>query len=172
MTIQEIIELMKGHSGLLPWVCLIFMSLVEIAPIKINPWTRFGKWFGGLINGDVIDKFNSLEEKVDNLDKGLESLRLESAEKNTELKVDIEDLREEAHEREATNRRTRILEFGDEIIHGSKYSKEHFDQILLDITSYETYCDEHPHYMNNVAQATIAHIKKTYQKCLENDDFL
>ena len=146
MTIQEIIELMKGHSSLLPWVCLIVVSLVEIAPIKINPWTKFGKWFGGLINGDVMDKFNSLEEKVDNLDKGLESLRVESAVKNTE--------------------------FGDEIIHGSTYSKEHWAQILSDVDAYESYCDEHEHYVNNVAQATIAYIKKAYQKHLENDDFL
>lgn len=165
MTIQEIIELMKDHGSILPWLCLIFMSLVEIAPIKINPWTKFGKWFGGIINGEVL-------EKVDNLEKGLESLRLESSVKNNELKIDIDDLREEAHEREATNRRTRILEFSDEIIHGSTYSKEHWDQILSYVDAYETYCDEHPHYMNNVAQASIAYIKKMYQKHLEDDDFL
>lgn len=165
MTIQEIIELMKGHSALLPWLCLIVMSLIEITPIKINPWTRFGKWFGGIINGEVL-------EKVDNLEKGLESLRTESAVKNNELKIEIEDLREEGHEREATNLRTRILEFGDSITHGTAYSKEHWSQLLMDIDAYETYCDEHEHYVNNVANATISYIKKMYQIHLENDDFL
>jgi hypothetical protein len=166
------IELMKGHSALVPWLCLIFMSLVEIAPIKINPWTKFGKWFGSLINGEVLAKVDSLEIKVDKVEQGLENLRKESADKNNELRTDIEDLREEGHEREATNCRARILEFGDDIIHGISYSKEHWTTILIDVDSYETYCDEHPHYLNNVAEATIAYIKKMYQKHLENDDFL
>ena len=37
---------------------------------------------------------------------------------------------------------------------------------------YENYCDDHPKYMNNVAVATIKHIKHMYQKHLEEDSFL
>ena len=72
----------------------------------------------------------------------------------------------------AANRRARILEFGDEILHGVDYSKEHWDSVLLDITAYEKYCDEHKHYMNHVAEATIKHIKHVYQNYLETDGFL
>ena len=75
-------------------------------------------------------------------------------------------------EREATNRRTRILEFGDEILHDVDYSKEHWDSILMDISEYEHYCYDHPHYMNNVAKATIKHIKHMYDKHLDEDSFL
>ena len=88
------------------------------------------------------------------------------------IKTDVTDIREEAKEREATNRRTRILEFGDEILHDVDYSKEHWDSILMDISEYEHYCDDHPHYMNNVAKATIKHIQHMYDKHLDEDSFL
>lgn len=88
------------------------------------------------------------------------------------IKTDVSDIREEAKEREATNRRARILEFGDEILHDVDYSKEHWDSVLMDVSEYEHYCDDHPHYMNNVAKATIKHIKNMYQKHLQEDSFL
>ena len=43
---------------------------------------------------------------------------------------------------------------------------------MMDISAYEYYCDEHPHYMNNVAKATIKHIKNVYDKHLAEDSFL
>jgi hypothetical protein len=154
LTLQEIKELLFGNGGF--WACVLFivMSLVEIAPIKINPWTWLANKISKVFNSDVMKEIGNLSKEI------------------KDVKQDVADIREEAKEREATNRRTRILEFGDEILHGVDYSKEHFDQILLDVTAYENYCDEHPHYMNNVAKATIAHIKHVYQKCLEEDGFL
>ena len=37
---------------------------------------------------------------------------------------------------------------------------------------YEEYCNENPDYRNNIAVATIKHIKNMYQKHLEEDSFL
>ena len=68
--------------------------------------------------------------------------------------------------------RSHILRFGDELLHNVAHSKEHFDQILLDISKYEHYCETHKDYKNDVANETIKRIKKTYQKCLDNNDFL
>ena len=154
MSLQEIKEMILGNGGF--WFCALFivLSLIEIAPIKINPWSWLAQRLSKAFNGEVM-------QEIGNLSKELK-----------DVKQDVSDIREEAKEREAINRRTRILEFGDEIVHEVRYSKEHWDQILLDITAYEHYCDEHPHYMNNVAKATIKHIKKIYQQCLDEDGFL
>lgn len=154
MSLQEIKELLLGNSGF--WFCALFiiLSLIEITPIKINPWSWLAKRLSKAFNGEVMQEIGNLSKEI------------------KDVKKDVSDIREEAKEREATNRRTRILEFGDEIVHEVRYSKEHWDQILLDITAYEHYCDEHPHYMNNVAKATITHIKKIYQQCLDEDGFL
>lgn len=75
-------------------------------------------------------------------------------------------------ENEATTCRYRILRFNDEVLHDQKHTKEHFDQILDDITRYEQFCDEHPEYENNKAVLAIENIKRIYQKCSDENTFL
>ena len=75
-------------------------------------------------------------------------------------------------ENEATTCRYRILRFNDEILHDQKHSKEHFDQILEDITRYEKFCAEHPEYENNKAILAIENIKRVYKRCSDEGTFL
>lgn len=84
----------------------------------------------------------------------------------------LERLRKTISEHEATTCRYRILRFNDEILHDQKHSKEHFDQILEDITRYEKFCDEHPEYENNKAVLAIENIKRVYKKCSDESTFL
>ena len=65
-------------------------------------------------------------------------------------------------EQSARNSRARILRFGDEILHGTKHTQEHFDEILGCITEYTKYCDEHPDFMNHVTVKTTQHILDVY----------
>lgn len=140
MTLKELLT--GGGSAL-----LILATFLQIAPIKINPWSFIAKKIGKALNGEVV-------EKVDRLEKNIKNLRVE------------------CEEREATKCRARILRFGDEILHNVRHSKEHFDQILLDITAYEQYCNTHPNFKNNVAIATINRINREYDECANNNGFL
>lgn len=168
MTLQELFNSLIHSGGF--WAALFFIAvtLIEITPIKLNPWSWFGSIVGKAFTGEVMKEIGTLKQDIGGLKNDISGVK----EEVKGIKKDVVDIREEAKEREATNRRTRILEFGDEILHEVDYSKEHWDQILLDITSYENYCDDHPHYMNNVARATIRHIKDMYQKHLADDSFL
>lgn len=143
MTLETIKQIGLYGGGIL----IILMTLVQISPIKLDPWSWIGRCIGRAINGEVLDKVKTLTTKVD------------------QIKADDD-------EQWASLSRTHILRFGDEILHGVEHSKEHYDQILLDISKYEKYCANHPNYMNNIANATIKHIKDTYQKCLEKNNFL
>lgn len=143
MTLEEIKQIAMYGGGL----TLLLMTLIQITPIKLNPWSWLGRMIGRAINGEVLDKVNTLAD-------------------------DVRELKEEDAEQWASLSRSHILRFGDELLHGVPHSKEHFDQILLDISKYETYCDDHPNYKNNIAHATINQIKNTYQKCLEENKFL
>ena len=159
MTIHELICLFQDHSSFWISVLIALSLLVEITPIKINPLSWIARKIGKAFNGEVMSELSNFKTEM-----GVEIITIKNEMSNVNkeikgIKQDVSDIREEAKEREATNRRTRILEFGDEILHETVYSKEHWDQILLDITEYENYCDEHPRYMNNVAKATIKHIK-------------
>lgn len=146
MNIQDV-DYLINCGGIL----LVVMTVIQITPIKINPWSWIARKIGRAINGEMVDE---LKEQIDI------------------LKADIQDLRAECDEREATLCRTHILNFGDEILHDVRHSKERFEQILRDITTYQNYCESHPGYLNNVADATMDKIIQTYKDCLDNHDFL
>jgi len=140
MTLAEILT--YGGGGL-----FVLMTLVQITPIKINPWSWLGKVIGRAINGEVLEKVETLTNDVAN------------------NKADDDD-------KWASLSRSHILAFGDEIRLGINHSQERFDQILLDIAEYKQYCDSHPNYHNDKAPVTIALIEQTYQTCLKENKFL
>ena len=66
-----------GRCGI--WLLIAF-TVLQIAPIKINPWTRIGKllgkFFGWLgkqvgkaINGDVITELEGIKSRLTDLEK-------------------------------------------------------------------------------------------------------
>lgn len=143
MTLNDIVLLAKDNSGIVALCVLVVMSLVEVSPIKINPWS----FLGNMLNKGVIDKMDKLEN-------------------------DVAEVKKEVAESSAVTSRYRILRFDDEILHEVRHTKEHFDQILLDIDVYEGFCDEHPDFKNNLAVMAIRHIKQVYQKCSTDNSFL
>lgn len=149
MTVSEFVEQLSISNLLGGGGVLIFglLTLIQIAPIKLNPWTWLARKIGRIVTGETLDRLDSLEK-------------------------DIKEIKTKNEEHEATECRGAILRFGDEIRHGTRHSKEHFDQILLDISFYEHYCDTHTEYANNVALMTIEKIKDTYRKCMDEDSFL
>lgn len=147
---MDLKEILFGGGGIILVIC----TLVQITPIKLNPWSWIARRIGRAMNGEVI-------EKVDVLDK-----RIIAVEK------EVSNLSNLVAERDATTCRTRIIRFGDEIYHSQRHSKEHFEQILSDIQTYEEYCRSHPTYRNNIATATIKRIRAVYDKCMEEKDFL
>lgn len=142
-------EMFFGGGALL----FIFMSLVEISPIKINPWKALGRAIGKTINQDVIGELNDLKAEVQS------------------LKADVSNVKEDVAENAIIESRARILRFGDEIVHGKKHTKEHYQQILIDIDKYEDYCDTHKEFLNTITEITVGNIKAEYTKRLPADDF-
>ena len=84
----------------------------------------------------------------------------------------IKKLDDKGDEREAINKRVRILRFEDELQEGRSHSKDSFDQVLSDISGYNAYCDKHPEFKNEQTVATVEHIKQVYRERLEKHDFL
>ena len=126
---------------------VILLTLIQSAPIKFNPWSWLARTIGRAFNREMLDRLGDLEK-------------------------DVKKIQAENEEQKATGCRSAILRFGDEIRHGTRHSKEHFDQILIDISFYEHYCDTHRNFENNIALMTIEKIKDTYRKCLDEDSFL
>ena len=80
-------------------------------------------------------------------------------------------IREDEDER-ARNQRYRILRFYDEICSGQKHSESHFEDILDDITDYETYCAKHKDFRNSRGAIAMDAIQETYADIKRHGGFL
>ena len=49
MTLKEILEAGGG-------ILFVVLTLVQVAPIKVNPWTELGRSIGRVLNKEVMDK--------------------------------------------------------------------------------------------------------------------
>lgn len=141
--------LLAGGGGL-----FLLLTLVQISPIKINPWSAIFKALGRAFNSEVIGMLNEVKAaQKSNTDRLNEHIRLDD-------------------ERNADERRTRILRFNNELVRNLPHTKEEFIDILADIDYYEIYCREHKDYKNNRAAHAIANIGRVYDERLQKHDFL
>ncbi|MBO7275151.1 MAG: hypothetical protein J6V15_02135 [Clostridia bacterium] len=147
MTLKEIIT---GSSlGL-----LALLTLVQVAPIKVNPWSAIAKGLGRAFNADVL---KSLEEV---------KARQQAAQKQLDDHIKADD------ERDADRHRERILRFNNELLRDIDHTREDFIEILTVIDNYERYCKTHEDYKNNRAVHAIANIGRVYDERLQKHDFL
>ena len=146
MTMQQLMEMIVADRGPIVLVIVAVMTLLQVTPIKINPWSAIFKWLGKQLNTDVINKIDNVEKR---LDKHIQ----------------------ESEESDLKARRVSILDFSSSIIRGVNYHREKFDFMINECDSYEKYCKEND-IKNGVAEASIAEIRRIYQEHLRNADFL
>lgn len=84
---------------------LVLLSLIEVSPIKINPWSRLAKIIGHALNAEVLEQQKQTQKKL-------------------EEHIQVDD------ERNANLLRTQILRFNDELIDDKHHTREHFIEIL------------------------------------------
>lgn len=123
------------------------MTIIQVSPIKFDPWSALAGWIGRAINREMMENVKNMRDTL-----------------NDHIVKD--------DERYAKQCRLRILRFNDEILQQKFHTKEHFDEILDDITEYERYCREHPDYKNNKAVMAIRNVESVYQECLAKNSFL
>lgn len=140
---MTIAQLLTSDGGAL----VILLTLIQIAPIKVNPWTALARAIGRAINKDVITKLDETRKILDE-----------------HIKTD--------DERNADLHRSKILQFNNELLRDIPHTQEDFIEILAEIDFYEKYCDTHPEYENNRATHAVANIKRVYDERLIKHDFL
>lgn len=148
--------LLNGGGGL-----LVLLTLVQIAPIQVNPWTAIARGIGKIACGIGKALNKSVLDKLDTVNKEQKETR-----QALEEHIRIDD------ERDADAHRLRILQFNTELLRNIPHTEEDFVEILAEIDYYENYCKDHPEYKNNRAVHAIAHIGKIYDERLEKHDFL
>ena len=140
---MSVLELFAGGGGLV----LAAMTVIQITPVKLDPWSWLAKAIGKAINADVRAKLGEVEKRLDK-------------------HITVDD------QRAADGNRTRILHFNNELVRNLKHTKEEFVEILAEIDAYEEYCRSHPEYPNNRAVIAIDNVRDVYKERLKKNDFL
>lgn len=150
------------QEQIIAWcVVLGLPTLIQLSPLKINPWTLLGKalkwlWraFCRSLNADVLDKLDALEQEE------------KSTKATLEAHIKIDD------EREADKVRASILHFNNELLRSIPHTKEEFVEILAKIDWYNDFCETHKEYRNSRAVHAIANIERVYDERMKKHDFL
>lgn len=122
-------------------VLAVFLSLVQIAPIKINPWDTILGWLGTKINAGVKKQLDAVSQQS-NVQK----------EEFREFWID--------YQREA------ILRFSRECSQDMSHSREEWNHILDIIKRYETFCSKHE-IANGVIEENSSYLRDLHKKLLQ-----
>ena len=68
---------------------LLLLTFIQLAPVKLDPWSAIARWIGMAINGEVLDKLYGVEKQL------ADSNRLEILRFNNELLRSIGHTKEE-----------------------------------------------------------------------------
>ena len=147
---MSLTDIAGGSGGII----FIILTILQIAPIEINPWSWIAKKFGNAINADIKEEIGSIKQDI------------------SKLSQDVQGIKDTNDERYAIQCRIRILRFNDELLINIEHTKDYYDQIMMDIDIYENYCSEHPEFKNNMTMFAVSNIKSCYEKCMTKHKFL
>lgn len=150
MSLQDLFEMidipeMSNATGILITLSIIIMTLIQITPLKLNPWDFVLGWIGDRLNSHIVKKVDVLDEK---------------------LTEHIKESRDSSVKR----KRQRILQFVEEGMNGKRYTKETFEFMMKECDDYEKYIKEHE-IKNGVIEASITEIRHRYIDHIHNADF-
>lgn len=147
MTLNEIL---LGSGGAL----FVLLTLVEIVPVKVNPWSAIARAIGRALNSEVLKELDTVK----------------STQNATAKKLEDHIVADEV--RYADRLRERILQYNNELLRNIPHTREDFIEILTVIDAYNLYCKTHEDYKNNRATHAIKNILRVYDERLEKRDFL
>ena len=137
------------------------LGLVEISPIKVNPWSAVAKAIGKAINADVLADLHTVQIEQKETREALDKLI-----KDDKAQKAADD------EYKAETHRAAFLAFNTSLLRGELHTQEDFFDAFRHIDRYEAFCREHPGYKNNRAAHAISNIGRVYDDRLKSRDFL
>ena len=187
---NEFITALLDNNLFRAFLGVLFTTIIQISPIKLNPWTALAKFFGIGNSKKILEELSGMKQEQSALTKeisfikneqlplikdsqhGIEAAQQALKENILEVNSQISSIKETEGRTQAENSRMRILRFNDESLHNVNHSKEHFEQIIMDIEKYDAYCDAHPDFKNHITKVSSKRILEDYEQKLESHTFL
>ena len=141
--ISEIWRYLMRHPE---FTLLWSVTLIQIAPIHINPWIAILRLIRGVLIGD--------------LEKSLE-----------EVKQDLLGLRQDVEQEKADNKRWNILDFANSCRNGRRHTKDEWHHVIDQLKEYEVFVEERG-LDNGVMEEEAKYLRRLYAERCEKNDFL
>lgn len=140
---QQFFEWLGGN-----WipVGIILSLVVDISPIKINPWKSFLKWLGHAITADVMKEIREIK----------------ATQKEQQATID---------ENEKDRIRYEVLDFANSCRRGVHHTKDEFEHIISLHSKYERLLKK-TNDENGVFTEEYKYILEIYHECQREDKFV
>lgn len=157
---QQIIDWISNHL----WTVIIAVpTLIQITPIKIDPWSALLKWIGKVITGDACKKMDDMKKEIDKIDDLVTSVET--------LSQDVNKINQEVMTNEKDRIRWEILDFANSCRNHRKHTRDEFQHIIALNDKYKDLLEK-TNDKNGVFEIEYNYIQKLYAKRLEKNDFL
>ena len=168
MTLQKLLEeASQSHAF---WA-IAAMTLIQVAPIKINPWSWIFKMFYKFICymsrmslAPIINKLDELNTKVDNMQSELNT-------KVDTMQSEMNVVKKEFEVKNANDWRWDILDFFNSTINGRPHYKEEWNNVIDQIKKYERHVELHD-IDNGVLEEASKWLRDEYHEHIRRNDFL
>ena len=134
-------------------ILFIGSLVIQISPIKINPWSALFKWLGKVITADSNKRIDSLIKKLERTETSIIGLQ-----KNID-------------ENEKDRIRWEVLDFANSCRNGKKHTKDEYQHIITLNTKYKDLL-KRTKDKNGVFEEEYKYIQKLYAERQEKNDFL
>ncbi len=134
-------------------ILFIGSLVIQISPIKINPWSALFKWLGKVITADSNKRIDSLIKKLE------------------KTETSIIGLQKNIDENEKDRIRWEVLDFANSCRNGKRHTKDEYQHIITLNTKYKDLL-KRTKDKNGVFEEEYKYIQKLYAERQEKNDFL
>ena len=143
---QQIWGWLKDNLPTIAWIAAALSLVIQITPIKINPWSKIFNWIGKSITGNACSKIDNLIIKVDTLENNVT-------------------------ENEKDRIRWEILDFANSCRNNRKHTRDEFQHIVTLNDKYKKLLAQ-TNDSNGVFDVEMKYIQDIYSESLLKNDFL
>lgn len=136
------------------------VTLIEVVPIKINPWSAILKWIGKVVNAEDRQHIKDINDKIDRMQEH----------QNT-IESNVAEMKRENEEDKAKEKRWHILDFVNSCRHGRTHTREEWNHVISELADYEMYT-ERKGIKNGVIEEDAKYLRKVFQDNNETNNFL
>lgn len=140
---ETLLQIIRDNIGL---TLIAIASLIQISPIKVNPWGWIMNMIKTALMADITKKVDSMDERISELEQKMDDQKI-------------------------GHMRWEILGFSNSCRNGVMHSKEEWNHVIEQIRDYEEMC-ERLNIANGVIEEESTFLRGMYQERLKKNDFL